>query len=248
MGAGDFGASSASAGTVPCAPDGSTHVVRVVFGWPTNFPEPKGRLPEIRQQIEAAVSMADSYLDQSGGKQHIRWKCDGLSRLEIAVESVPNAEDDPLTFEAIVGSLSQRGYRDARTLYVVFLEPFLGYPGVGEATMPEAPPEGPQYALIVHWTGLWALHEVGHMLGAVPGSAPHQFQNGHCSEQWDVMCRHPLENTFLAQSGLYRLACPDNPAWYFDCNHDDYYLHDGDWWDVADSPFLHPSREKGSSD
>jgi hypothetical protein len=161
--------------------------------------------------------------------------------LSIEFERVGTA-DDGLTFVELARGLRARGYNRENRLYAMFVEPNQGYAGVGEASMPETPNEAPQYALVVNWSGQWTLHETGHMLGAVPFDAPHQFQSGHCSEQWDVMCRHPLENTLLRDSGLYRLACPDAPSWYFDCNHDDYYLHDGDWWDVTDSKFLTPGE------
>ncbi|RSM48449.1 hypothetical protein DMB66_46405 [Actinoplanes sp. ATCC 53533] len=63
-----------------------------------------------------------------------------------------------------------------------------------------------------------AAHELGHNLGAVNYDAPNTSHQGHCVDEYDVMCYKDANETVLrfpcaAQSHDMRL----------DCNHDDYY-------------------------
>lgn len=84
-----------------------------------------------------------------------------------------------------------------------------------------------------------ALHEMVHTMGGVPAGAPHTTGDGHCTDEWDLMC-YGAEVTF---------PCPDAAAansFRLDCGRDDYFRPEGGLvdrsgratWNVHDSPFL----------
>jgi hypothetical protein len=73
-------------------------------------------------------------------------------------------------------------------------------------------------------TGWWAegfLHEMTHNLGAVGSHAPHASTEGHCYDEWDLMC---YDDGGLPQPLTY--GCPDIPGvmrQVYDCGGDDYF-------------------------
>jgi hypothetical protein len=70
-----------------------------------------------------------------------------------------------------------------------------------------------------------AVHELTHVLGAVPDQAPHACQRGHvCDVETDLM------TATLSDSSL--------ESHILDAGRDDYYGHAGSWLDVQDSFFL----------
>ena len=222
--------------TPPCANDAAGHLVQVAYL------APEGRGPGIdpltRRSITAAVAEADAYLTGSGPGHHIRWRCIGDALDIAAVAAPPMREDLAVTFDDLVQAAAAAGHDRADRLYVLFYPANAGYAEVGEALGSGDASQGPQYALVVEWSGFWTRHELGHALGAVPASAPHQYERGHCLQLHDVMCRRLEDKDDPRYDHLVVWTCPHGPVWYFDCNHDDYCLHGGDWWDVADSPYL----------
>ena len=74
-----------------------------------------------------------------------------------------------------------------------------------------------------------ALHELIHDLGAVPDAAPNDCpppDNGHvCDSRTDIMYPYTYDGDTLDTAVL-------------DVNRDDYYGHNGAWWDVRNSPWL----------
>ncbi len=73
------------------------------------------------------------------------------------------------------------------------------------------------------------IHELIHNLGAVPDPAPNNCtppNNGHvCDTSTDIMYPYTYDGETLATAVL-------------DVNRDDYYGHNGVWWDVRNSPWL----------
>jgi hypothetical protein len=213
------------------------HAVQVIYA------RPAGESPvdpeSARIRIRDAVATADDYLAASGPGHRIRWACDeqALSIVEVIVPAI--GDDGVMSFAEVVNAVREKGHERHDRLYAIFYPPELGYDEVGEATGPGDASVGPQYAMMAEWSGFWTLHEVGHTLGAVPSKAPHQFARGHCLQLNDVMCRRIEDLDDPLYKEIVEVDCGDAPEWLFDCNHDDYYLHDGDWWDVADSPYLY---------
>lgn len=223
--------------SIPCLEPSPTHAVQVIAAEPIGV----GRVPARDHDIiRRAVADADYYLAASGPGHRIRWVCSDEVVDIAVVRTPPVGVDGVVAFPEILQAVAAAGHDRRDRLYAIFYPATAGYDAVGEATGGGDRSQGPQYALMANWTGYWTLHELGHALGAVPFEAPHQYRSGHCLEQNDVMCRR-IED--LDEPGDYeeilQLNCPHAPQWLFDCNNDDYYLHNGDWWDVADSPYLY---------
>jgi hypothetical protein len=229
---------------VLCERTPAPHTVQVLLAEPGGKPRDRGH---DRDLAEKAVAEADTFLAASGPGHRIRWACEA-GRLSMRSIATPEVREEGLVpFADIVAAVQSVGHDRADRLYAIFYPRGEGYEAVGEATGGGDRSQGPQYALIAEWTGYWTLHELGHTLGAVPFDAPHQYKSGHCLEQNDVMCRRLEDLDDPEFPALLELNCPDAPEWLFDCNNDDYYLHDGDWWDVADSPYLYLAPERRPS-
>ncbi|MCZ7631553.1 MAG: hypothetical protein M5U19_21955 [Microthrixaceae bacterium] len=79
-------------------------------------------------------------------------------------------------------------------------------------------------------------HELMHTLGAVQPTAPNYANDGHCDDEYDLMCYGP---------GM-RYVCPSTADQArFDCGNDDYFNTDPtvgqylcDHWNTADSAYL----------
>ncbi len=79
-------------------------------------------------------------------------------------------------------------------------------------------------------------HELMHTLGAVQSSAPHAGNDGHCTDEYDLMCYGP--------GVTYRCPAYSNNA-LFDCGNDDYFNTDPYFtsytcthWNTSDSYYL----------
>jgi hypothetical protein len=93
-----------------------------------------------------------------------------------------------------------------------------------------------------------SLHEVMHLLGAVPSSAPNGTPGLHCRDEWDLMCYEDGPGVtlgFPCQGDFYTTR--------LDCGSDDYFSVNpprGAWldrhWNVFDSYFLCVPAECGA--
>lgn len=95
------------------------------------------------------------------------------------------------------------------------------------------------------WT---ALHEIGHILGAVQTSAPHSDGAFHCWDSDDIMC-YPYTEFLVPQSAAHPCESPTF-AYPFDCGKDDYFnpapapgSYLATHWNLYDSVFLCPLTE-----
>ncbi|GAB3673261.1 hypothetical protein [Angustibacter aerolatus] len=95
-------------------------------------------------------------------------------------------------------------------------------------------------------------HELMHNLGAVQLSAPHSTTEGHCTDEYDVMCYvdgglNPRTGNTATTTTVCKgtAANPRADDALFDCRHDDYFnLFPGSnsylarYWNTADSGYL----------
>lgn len=252
-----FAADTGPAPAAPCFGDGeSGHRIEVIYGYPSDTPDNyAASVPAIR----SAVAFADSYFESSdaGTAQHLRWVCDA-SR-QVAVQKValaPIGSDRDFTFDDMYGSVAggpgkgkrSTGFRRSDRIYVTFVDNIYGSAyskcGEGQRDADDSPGlnnrnnTGPAYSLIACWQGTTTLHEVGHNLGAVQNSAPHSSQQGHCFDEFDLMCydddgpyfRGPDGTAGTADDRSTQVVCVDplrllpyDGDRQFDCNQDDYY-------------------------
>ncbi|MGI9254388.1 MAG: hypothetical protein ACR2J8_11615, partial [Thermomicrobiales bacterium] len=117
--------------------------------------------------------------------------------------------------------------------------------GMGELTGDDRPGsrsenfDGNRFAIVLGAPSAFvASHELGHLLGAVSGSAPNASPYGHCTSLFDVMCYADGDRVRMNR------VCPMTEYNRLDCGNDDYFAttpggsYLGTHWNVADSPFL----------
>ncbi len=94
--------------------------------------------------------------------------------------------------------------------------------------------------------GQVAAHELGHTLGAVQPDAPHSNHNGHCVDEWDVMCYDDGSHRKLIYRCGAKAAGQGNPLdRLLDCNLDTYFnpkparrSYLATHWNIATSSWL----------
>jgi hypothetical protein len=243
----------------PCIGDGVSGArVEVMYGVPSDVPNDYANKVA---SIRTAIDQADAHFEASDDSttQHLRWLCSGGSVTVDNVTLVPIGSDGAYTYQDVYNSLNPRAkgrkstvtsYNSTSRVYVVFVDglssssyPYCGQGSVDADDSPAATNRnnvGPGYALIACWDGHTALHEIGHMLGAVQLSAPHSSGAYHCYDEADIMCYNdggsyfagpdgvngtsddrPLVTSCAGTSTLLGSSAPDDTQ--FDCNEDDYY-------------------------
>ena len=131
----------------------------------------------------------------------------------------------------------------------------VGAAGLGEPTGDDRPgPDnrgntGGRLAMVFYPDAIMstALHELGHVLGAVQPSAPHHDGTQHCWDMDDVMC-YPY--TAFAPQSAVRPCDAEEPEYpTFDCGKDDYFNPEpaaGSYldthWNIFNSVFMCPAK------
>jgi hypothetical protein len=141
------------------------------------------------------------------------------------------------TFNRVMSGLESNGVAAGYKKYLVYFDgPAVedGVCGTGAGDFSS----GPSYAVV--WlagcpdvaTDAVAAHELLHSFGALPDGAPHACPAAHGGTG------HPCDSP---TDVLYPFAVPGVAlsAQVLDFNHDDYYAHSGNWFDIQDSLWLH---------
>jgi hypothetical protein len=161
------------------------------------------RYDRYRDSIRKWAADADEIFDQSaaetGGSRHIRFVHGSDCQPSVANVELDARGDD--SFEALVDELKDQGFNEKDRKYMVFLDAAApGVCGQGAWRDDDRPGQdnqnnsGPSYG--VTYSNCWndddaghtAAHELMHNLGAVRDAAPHATTNGHCFDEYDVMC------------------------------------------------------------
>ncbi|GAA0601525.1 glycosyl hydrolase [Kribbella sandramycini] len=201
-------------------------------------------LPSFRawaHEIDAAFN--DSAF-QTGGSRHVRYVTDAVSggcQVNVREVVVPTGQLD--NWDKMVTALQSQGYRDNTRKYLVFadVQKVCGVAtlyGDDRPGLDNANNTNTGYARVDASKGCWgfnaAAHELGHTLGAVQSSAPNY--NGHCTDEWDLMCYGSDTRVVCADKDNDRLL---------DCNKDDYFNTNppaGSYlathWNLANSDWL----------
>jgi len=163
---------------------------------------------------------------ETGGVRHVRYVTETVNGVcRPVVRDVQIADSVLRDFDTARAAVAALGYSRDDRKYLMFVD-INEYCGIGEflgdTTKSDANrSNGIGYSRVDN--GCWqypdvAAHELGHNLGAVNYDAPNTSHQGHCVDEYDVMCYQDATDTVLrfpcaAQSHDMRL----------DCNHDDYY-------------------------
>lgn len=209
--------------------------------------------------IDYAISVSAS---RTGGSRDLRWITDNGSpgcRAQLVTTQITTGA---VSYEALMSELESLAvvppFGNGATKFIVFtdgvIEPgFDATCGLGEAVIDDTEwrPDalnGNEYGTRsavdprcwdINDGGSAPAHEILHTLGAVQPSAPNYANQGHCDDEYDLLCYGP--------AGSLSYPCP---AWsdqqFLDCNNDDYFNTDplaGQYlcnhWNTADSPYLH---------
>lgn len=210
------------------------------------------------------TAFADSAA-RTGGSRRVRWVTDnGASGCHVVLRTA-RITTGSVDFDALMSDLEAQGAIPAvgvgTTKHIVWTEGEILQPsspggqrpgtcGLGESYNDDDPlgSAEPNHNLYgtraavddrcwdINGGGSVPAHELMHTLGAVQQSAPNHANNGHCSDEYDLMCYGP---------GM-RYVCPSSgDEARFDCSNDDYFNTDpirGQYlcshWNTADSAYL----------
>lgn len=260
---------------IGCYGDGVTGMrVQAIYAVPDGVTPSAPLNTRLAQIAVIAAQIEDEVLksaQQTGGERHVRWvtnaSCDldvqqvSLPATATAIDVNPNDGVDgaQLAFSATTSTLIGLGHVRSDRIYMVWVEADPANRtlcGIGNvlgddrASSHNANAYGPRYARVDTWCfGAAETHEIGHTMGAVQRSAPHNTTQPsgatryHCTDEWDIMCYDddgPSGPTAIdlsnAGSGGNCQGTPDaappSPGALvkgtgnerrWDCNHDDYF-------------------------
>jgi hypothetical protein len=241
-----------------CNGDGTSGKrVEVVYAYPAGTSSRYTTYLETFRAIAGQVDLiVKNSAAQTGGTRTVNWV---TSSCQLVVHEEQVRAEDAGSFDSMKDTLVARGYDDPNRKYLVFLdENDPKYCGLGEVypddradpavNLHNGNTSGALYARVNCWDDQSAAHELGHTLGAVQDSAPHSTVNGHCYDEYDVMCYnddpdnevpggpnpYPTPGTYCASEAYKSIL---------DCGHDDYFStaptgYLAMYWNTADSDFL----------
>ncbi len=234
-----------------CEADGqSGKRVQLIYAHPSDRGSSYEKyLPDIKR---IALFMDKSFIDSAAktkGYRYIRFAHDG--NCEPIIDNVRISSNANDNFDEMVNELRSMGYNRDDRKYVVWRDTnkICGLanlswnddrPGLDNESNAKT-----GFAFIDN--GCWGIeggkaevHELGHVLGAVKSSVPHNAGDGHCTDPYDNMCR----GTNTAK-GKVMEVCPKTQDGIFDCKNDDYFSTnplEGSYlathWNIANSQFL----------
>ncbi len=163
---------------------------------------------------------------QTGGVRRVRWVHDSSCAPKILDVTVPNGSLGS-DFWGTVNALKNLGYDNPHRKYLMFADAnvFCGIGSMyGDAHATNNSNDGRYASYSRVDSNCWSsrsssvpAHELTHNLGGVLASAPHATVNGHCFDDYDIMC-------YDDGSGVpMKRICSSVQEQLLDCNHDDYF-------------------------
>lgn len=237
--------------TVTCLDDGTSgNRVQALYVVAAGRPD---RSAEVIPQIRHWVADVDAIFSGSsvgyGVDMTVRWVHDSDCVVDVKTVVVPAGAID--SFSDTIDALDVAGYNKPGRHYLTWVDSS-EYCGIAATFNDDS--FGPENAHNGAWSlyarvdrdcwgydGLVEAHELTHMLGAVQASAPNATGNGHCTDEYDIMCYEDSDSVEMVYS------CPDAAGeLLLDCNDDDYFNPNpapgsylAEHWNVARSSFLH---------
>ncbi len=203
--------------------------------------------PVLRNEVANVDDVFALSARQTGGERRVRWVHTADCLPVIKDVAVPKGSLDSDVWTTIA-AVKAMGYKRTDRHYLMFADSDR-LCGVGTLYDDPSPTHNENDGVYASYARVdapcWssdhstAAHELTHTLGGVLPGAPHATTNGHCSDEFDIMC-------YDDSSGIaMRQACPPAQDQLLDCGHDDYFSTDpapgsflASHWNVADSSFL----------
>jgi hypothetical protein len=240
-----------AAEAVTCDDDGeSGHRVQVLYVRAADVPSHYAAyLESFRTWVAGIDEIVQESAAEAGGGRRVRFVTTPECEVDIPqVVLSPTGDDD---FETTIEQLRARGFDRQDRIYFAFVDSTsAGICGIAGRAVDDDPSPanrsntGPGYARVD--AGCWhfpvpPVHELMHTLGAVQLSAPNSTGNGHCIDEYDVMC-YSDEPTFPAM----RFDCASQAMERrLDCGHNDYFdpspapgSYLATHWNTANNRFL----------
>jgi alpha-tubulin suppressor-like RCC1 family protein len=240
---------------IPCYGNGTDgYRVQVIYARASDVTDRYAALaPSLVQWSAAADLVVSASAAETGGVRHIRYVTDAGCNLVVERVTLSPAGDNDIN--ATVSELRAKGFNRTDRKYLLYTDANL-YCGIAQMYNDDTASAVPGvnanngHAQVPGMvarvdTGCWGLsdsieaHELMHNLGGVQESAPHVTPNGHCTDEYDLMC-------YVDGAGVVlQYVCPSWHAARADCNHDDYFSTNpapGSYlathWNTAKSAFL----------
>jgi Divergent InlB B-repeat domain len=242
------GSEETTANRVPDLEPSSPNQIHVVYATPADGPD---NFAALASPIASDVAALDAWWQSQDATRTLRWDlypfagCTSrYGQLDLGFLRLPGgasfyAEDSGTRLDNDVAAALQQ---DETTKTLVYFDGHVSDNRVcGESRV--VPQSGGQLGTAYVFLGsdcdlhvgdgasaaLTAAHELVHDLGGMPDTGPPHpcpGDRGHpCDSTIDVLYPFLQEGASLGTTLL-------------DVGHDDYYGHNGDWWDVQDSPWL----------
>ena len=149
---------------------------------------------------------------------------------EPSIEVVQVTPGSLADFAATIQAVSERGLDRPDRKYIMWTDATV-YCGIAAVSIDDSKVENrndghhPGYARVDRgcwgYQGSVVAHEVTHTLGAVQPTAPNATTNGHCTDEYDLMC-------YVDGPGITTSSVCNNrqSELLLDCNNDDYFHPD----------------------
>jgi hypothetical protein len=246
-------AQAASAPDLVCEGDGTSgYRVQAIYARPADRAD---RSATVVPSIPTWAAQADGAFADSaatmGGTRRLRFVTNPDCTLDVDVVTLSAAAGN--SFQTMIQELRDLGYTSSDRKYLVWMDEVGSYCGIAQMYPDDRSAQ-------TNWnnggiamfarvdSACWGhggssssteAHELVHTLGGVQSSAPHATGNGHCTDEYDVMC-------YVDGQGVtMQYICPSSQAGLLDCGHDDYFhlaptagSYLATHWNVANNRFL----------
>jgi hypothetical protein len=237
----------AAANRLPDVDSGSNYLVHVVYATPSDGPD---RFDSLASPIATDVAAIDEWWRGQDSTRAPRFDLFAFpncasrpAQLDIGFARLPRVGSAYAGLNLAQLSADLGGFGTPNVKNLVYYDGPVDDADICGTTGYLADHQGGPYGFAFVWlraaecepdvgtgrlTAEVAAHELTHNLGAVPGRAPNQCPDaeGHvCDSHSDLLYPYVSSGASLAGAVL-------------DFGHDDYYGHNGGWWDVQDSPWL----------
>jgi hypothetical protein len=253
-------AQSAAAADLVCEGDGTSgYRIQAIYARPADRADRSASVvPAIPGwAADADAAFADSAATM-GGTRHLRYVMNPDCTLDVDVVTLSAAAGG--SFQIMIDELQDLGYTRSDRKYLVWMDEVGSYCGIAQMYPDDRSSQSnwnnggiAMFARVDQacWghggsSSSTEAHELVHTLGGVQSTAPHATGNGHCTDEYDVMC-------YVDGQGVsMQYLCPSSQAGLLDCGHDDYFhlaptagSYLATHWNVANNRFLITTASNG---
>lgn len=252
---------------IPCYSSGP--YVKVFYAYGKGRPNRiAAKTPLIREAVAIADQIYQRSAARAGATRHVRW---AMSKCHLTITGFSTARA-PYDVFGLRRLLQDKHLLSHKQKALIFADSAgFGCQGIGElmpdtrmskaanrnniSAMAAAVQGGCFGGLLTAQEagGMVAAHELGHTLGAVQSHAPYSNNNGHCVDEWDIMCYDDgSHHKLVYRCGSAKLPQGDNAYdRLLDCGLNTYFnpkpkrgTYLAKHWNIANSSWLSTGTPK----